>query len=117
MLRSLSFAALIAVTAAPHLRAQQTAAPHDSLRGAVRTVDTRARTLEVITGVGYAVRVVRLDVPADVPIIASGVATLALADLKPGDLVAASYGTRAGKFVAYGIRRAGRMETGPEPTP
>jgi len=42
--------------------------PHDSVRGSIRTVDVRTRTLEVTTGVGFALRVVRLQVPADVPI-------------------------------------------------
>jgi hypothetical protein len=91
------------------------AAAHDTVRGAVRTVDARARTLEVVTGVGLAIRLVRLDVPADVPITAAGVATLALGDLKPGDVVAVSFGIRTAKSVAYSIQRVGRMETGPEP--
>jgi len=50
------------------LPAQQPTTPHDSVRGAIRTVDVRARTLEVTTGVGFALRVVRLQVPAGVPI-------------------------------------------------
>ena len=115
MLRSLSLAALIAATiASPSLRAQQRP-PHDSIRGAVRMVDVQARTLEVVTGVGYAVRLVRLQVPAEVPIAAAGVATLRLGDLKPGDIVEASFG--GPNFVAYSIRRVGRMETGPGETP
>lgn len=113
MFRSLSLVVLIAAAASPHLRAQQTTLPHDRVRGAVRSVDTRTRTLEVITGVGYALRLVRLDVPADVPITAAGVATLTLGDLKPGDVVAVSFGSRTGKSLAYSIQRVGRMETGP----
>ena len=117
MFRYLSLAALIAATcAAPSLRAQQQPPPHDSVRGAVRTVDVRARTLEVVTGVGYALRVVRLEVPQTVPITASGMATLALSDLKPGDIVTASFGGAA-TFVAYSIRRVGRVETGPGEQP
>ena len=116
MLRSLSLAALIAATIAlPSLRAQQQPSPHDSVRGAVRTVDMGARTLEVVTGVGYAMRLVRLEVPAEVPIAAAGVATLGLGDLKPGDIVEATFG--GPNFVAYSIRRVGRMETGPGKTP
>ena len=115
MFRSLSLAALIAATfASPSLRAQQQ--PHDSVRGAVRMVDVRARTLEVVTGVGYALRVVRLEVPQNVSITASGMATLTLSDLQPGDIVAASFGGTV-NFVAYSIRRVGRMETGPGETP
>ena len=116
MFRSLSLVVLIAAAAAtPNLGAQQTPLPHDTVRGAVRTVDTRTRTLEVVTGVGYALRVVRLDVPTDVPITAAGVATLTLGDLKPGDVVAVSFGSRTGKSLAYSVQRVGRMETGPEP--
>lgn len=121
MFRSLSFALLI--SAAPPLRAQQVPPPpplpHDSIRGAVRTVDVRSRTLEVVSGVGYALRVVRLELPPDVPIAAVGVATLALGDLKPGDIVEATFGSRATptRAVVYSIRRVGRMETGTEQTP
>lgn len=123
MVRSLSLALLIA--AAPLLRGQQVppppppAAPHDSIRGAVRAVDLRSRTVEVVSGVGYALRVVRLEVPADVPIAAAGVATLTLRDLRPGDIVEASFGSRVAptKVVVYSIRRLGRMDTGPEPSP
>ena len=115
MFRSLSLAALIAATfASPSLRAQPR--PHDSVRGAVRLVDVRARTLDVVTGVGYALRVVRLEVPQNVSITASGMATLTLSDLQPGDIVAASFGGTV-NFVAYSIRRVGRMETGPGETP
>lgn len=115
MFRSLSLVVLVAAAAAsPNLRAQQPTVPHDSIRGAVQAVDTRTRTLDVVTGLGYALRVVRLDVPADVPITAAGVATLTLGDLKPGDVVAVSFGSRTAKSVAYSIQRVGRME-GPEP--
>ena len=121
MKRSLSLAVLLA--AASPLRAQQVPpppqVPHASIRGAVRTVDVRSRTLEVITGVGYAMRVVRLEVPAEVPIAGAGVATLALCDLQPGDIVEATFGSRTGpaRDVAYAIRRVGRMDTGPERAP
>jgi len=97
--------------------AQQVAptAPHDSVRGAIRAVDTRARTLEVTTGVGLAIRVVRLQVPATVPITdrkdAQG-APINLAALKLGDVVRVSFGSRPTGFVAYTIERIGSMEAG-----
>jgi len=97
--------------------AQQVAptAPHDSVRGAIRAVDTRARTLEVTTGVGLAIRVVRLQVPATVPITdrkdAPG-APINLAALKPGDVIRVSFGSRRTGFVAYTIERIGNMEAG-----
>lgn len=97
------------------LAAQQPAAPHDSVRGAIRAVDTRARTLEVTTGVGLALRVVRLQVPAAVPITDQNGAQSApinLAALKPGDVIRVSFGSRPTGFVAYTIERLGRMEAG-----
>jgi hypothetical protein len=94
--------------------------PHDTVRGAVRAIDVRTRTVEVSTGVGYALRVVRLQVPASVPITdrAGGENTpLKLAELKLGDVVRASFGGQAAPFVAYTIERVGRMETGAPSTP
>lgn len=81
--------------------------PAHNVQGAVRVVDVRARTLEVTTGVGMALRVVRLAVPAQLQVTASG-ATLPLARLQPGDLVRVSYGSREGAYVAYTIERLER---------
>lgn len=121
MFRSLSHAALIAAAfAASSLRAQQQPPPHDSVHGAVRAVDVRARTLEVATGVGLALRVVRLQVPAGVSITDRQDAqpdSIGLAQLKPGDVVRATFGNRPTGLVAYTIERVGRMETGVESTP
>lgn len=91
---------------------------HDSLKGAVRVVDVPGRALEVTTGVGMALRLVRLQVSADTRVTAAG-AALPLAQLQPGDVVRVSYGTRpgGGGYVAYTIERVGRMATGPERTP
>lgn len=112
----LSFLVLFA--APVPVRAQQVPPPppHDSLRGAVRVVDARARALEVTTGVGLALRVVRLQVPATVPVTARG-AALPFTQLRSGDIVRVSYGARAGGYVAYTIERVGRMATGPDGAP
>src|SRR6266481_3998615 len=102
------------------LLAQQPTTPHDSVRGAIRTVDIRARTLEVTTGVGFALRIVRLQVPAGVPITdrkAGQPASIVLAQLKPGDVVRATFGGRPTGFVAYVIERLGRITTGVDSTP
>ena len=118
----LSLASLIAplALAAQQPTAPPTAqptAPHDSVRGAIRAVDVRARTLEVTTGVGYALRVVRLQVPASVPITdrkgGQQGEPIKLAELKPGDVIRAAFGGRATGFVAYTIERVGRMESTP----
>jgi len=97
--------------------AQQVAptAPHDSVRGAIRAVDTSARTLEVTAGVGFAIRVVRLQVPPAVPITdrkGTQGAPINLAELKPGDVIRVSFGSRPTGFVAYTIERIGSMEAG-----
>jgi len=113
----LSLASLIAPLA---LAAQQPTVPHDSVRGAVRAVDVRARTLEVTTGVGFALRVVRLQVPASVPISdrkGGQGEPIKLAALKPGDVIRAVFGGRPTGFVAYTIERVGRMEAGVESRP
>ena len=94
--------------------------PHDSVRGSIRTVDVRTRTLEVTTGVGFALRVVRLQVPADVPITNKERGQgepIRLSELRPGDIIRAVFGGRATGFVAYTIERLGRMEVGVESTP
>ena len=105
---------LLSVLAAPiAARAQQL--PHDSLQGAVRVLNARARTLEVTTGVGMALQVVRLQVPSDARITTRG-AALAFSALQPGDIVRVSFGARPTGGVAYTIERVGRMATGPEPS-
>jgi len=91
--------------------AQQAPPPHDSLRGAVRTVDPRARTVAVTTGVGMALRVVQLRVPAELRVTA-GSAALPLTALQPGDIVRVSFGWRPAGLVAYTIERIGRMTDG-----
>jgi hypothetical protein len=121
----LSLAAFIAPVA---LAAQQPTPPpatrpavaHDSVRGAIRAVDVRARTLEVTTGVGFALRVVRLQVPAGVPITNQQRGQhepIRLAELKPGDVIRASFGGRPTGFVAYTIERVGRMDAGVDAKP
>lgn len=95
-------------------------APHDTVRGAIRAIDVRARTVDVTSGVGYALRVVRLQVPASTQITdqADGQPDpIGLSELKLGDVVRAVFGGPATQFVAYTIARVGRMETGVESAP
>lgn len=115
-----SLMSVLCLVAPITLAAQQPPAPHDSVRGAIRAVDVRARALEVTTGVGFALRVVRITVPAGVPITDRQDAQpklIGLAALKPGDVVRAVFGGRPSGFVAYTIERVGRMEAGVESTP
>lgn len=92
--------------------------PHDSVQGAVRVVELSSRTLEVTTGVGFALRIVRLAVPAGVPVTDEAKdAPIPLSTLKPGDIVRVLFGGPPARYIAYSIERVGRMETGPDATP
>jgi len=104
---------LLLVPVAAAAQQPPAAPPHATVQGAVRTVDPRTHTLEVTTGVGMALRVVRLTLAAETRITAGG-APLAAALLRPGDLVRVAYGARPGGFVAYTIERRGTMATGPD---
>ena len=101
-------ASLLIIAAAPSTAAlQQAPPPTHNVQGAVRTVDVRSRALEVTTGVGMALRVVRVLVPADVRVVSAG-APLPFARLQAGDLVRVSYGSRPSGYVAYTIERLER---------
>lgn len=120
---ALLFVALVVTPCATHLSAQQPnppTVPHDSVRGAIRSIDVHARTVEITTGVGYAMRVVRLQVPATAPITDRQTAqpeTIALGELKLGDVVRAQFGGQAAPFVAYTIERLGTMTAGVDSVP
>jgi len=106
----------IAIVAFCSLLTAQQPAQH-TLQGAVRVVDVRGRAIEVTTGVGFALRVLRLQVPTETRVSAAG-AALPLGLLRSGDIVRVSYGTgRGGEgYVAYTIERVGRMATGLDPS-
>src|SRR2546423_8564425 len=90
-------------------------APHDSVRGAVSAVDLKARTLDVTTGVGFALRIVRLQVPADVPITdreGGQREPMRLAELKPGVIAPPTFGGSQTGLVAYRLDRVGRSDLG-----
>ena len=64
--------------------------------------------------------VVRLQVPADVPITNKERGQgepIRLGELRPGDIIRAVFGGRATGFVAYTIERLGRMDVGVESVP
>jgi len=121
---ALLFVALVvspcAATRLPAQQPNQPVVPHDSVRGAVKTIDVHARTVEITTGVGYAMRVVRLQVPASAPITDHQKAqadTIGLSALKLGDVVRARFGGHAAPFVAYTIERLGTMTAGVDSIP
>ncbi|MGH7568345.1 MAG: hypothetical protein ACREL9_05130 [Gemmatimonadales bacterium] len=73
-------------------------------QGTVRTVETRARTLTVVTGVGLALQVVRIRLAPDSRLERAG-AALAVSDLKPGDVVRAECRLVQGALVAERIEK------------
>lgn len=78
----------------------------DILIGTVRSVDTQAGILEVLTGVGLAVRVERVRVYPTIWILVDGVVSR-LGELRPGQIVRIEYrDTVEGKV-------AGTVETVP----
>ena len=76
--------------------------PADSLTATVRVVDTRARALEVITGVGLALRLERFKVDPASEITHEG-KKAALRDLKRGQVVRIQYRTTPEGKVAQAI--------------
>jgi len=57
-------------------------------RGTVRAVEPKAGSLELITGVGFALRVARIQITAATRVASAG-ATVTLGQLVPGDIVRA----------------------------
>ena len=113
MSRTLALFAVLALLSPPAVTASQTS---DTVVAAVQRVNHRGRTIEVTTGVGLALRIVRLQVPAETPITAGG-ANLRFDLIAPGDVLRVSFGARQTGYVAYTIERIGHMSSGREPTP
>jgi len=61
-----------------------------TLTATVRSVDAQARTMEVVTGVGYALRVVKLSWTA-APTVKAAAAGAEMTQIKRGDLVRVEY--------------------------
>lgn len=125
---SLLFVALFLTPLAAVAAQQPTAPPappapsvaHDTVRGAIRAIDVSARTVDITSGVGFALHVVQLRVPTSVPITdrESGQGeAIRLGELRLGDVVRASFGGQGSPFVAYTIERVGRMVTGVDTLP
>ena len=113
MQRTIRTAALTAillvplVTSAPaDWRVHNSAQPAASytFQGTVRAVDARTGTIELITGVGMSLRVVRMTMAPTTRLIAAG-ATPRLADLKPGDVVRAEGRRTAAGLVADRVEK------------
>jgi hypothetical protein len=92
--RSIHFSLTLGFTA--FLLATTSAAPPPSatLTATVQSIDAQGRTLQVVTGVGYALRVVRLSWK-EAPAVKAAATGAGMAQLKPGDLVRVEYAKAA----------------------
>ena len=69
----------------------QPAAANASVIGTVRAVDTKSRTIEIVTGVGYATRTLRLQIAEDGTIVVPGAAAAQLTSFVPGTVARIEY--------------------------
>jgi hypothetical protein len=83
----------------------------DSLTATVAAVDNGAQILEVITGVGHALAVVRLEVPPACRIMVAGT-TRQLGDLRRGDIVDIRYRRIGRRNVADSIETIAPVRRG-----
>jgi len=79
-------------------------APSYTYQGTVRAVNARAGTLDLITGVGMSLRVVRMTTAPTTRLVAAGAASR-LDDLKPGDVVRAECRRTAAGLVADRVEK------------
>jgi hypothetical protein len=85
-----------------------------TLTGTVRSYDARARTLELIAGVGMRLRVVRISCPHGTPVKAEGAAA-GVSRLKPGDVVRVDYARTPKENVAKSVEILPPPEPGSAP--
>ncbi len=81
---------------------QAPSAETPSMTATVGAVDTKARTLEMITGVGHALRLVRMQVEPTCHILVAG-APSQLGDLKRGNIILIQYRRTAERNLAEHI--------------
>ena len=80
------------------------AAPSYTYQGTVRAFNARTGALELVTGVGMSLRVVRMATAPTTQVVAAGT-TPRLADLKPGDVVRAECRRTAAGLVADRVEK------------
>jgi len=90
--------------------APQPAAPY-TYQGTVHSVQAKTGTLELITGVGHALRLVQIRVPTGLQVAGTaGGASLGVRGVKPGDVVRVVCHRAGGSLVADKVEKL-------EPTP
>ncbi|HMH83248.1 MAG TPA: hypothetical protein VK531_10285 [Gemmatimonadales bacterium] len=113
MRRNIRVAALTTILLVPLIvsapagwRAVGSAQPAASytFQGTVRAINARTGTLELVTGVGMSLRLVRMTTAATTRLVATG-AALRVGDLKPGDVVRAECRRTAAGLVADRIEK------------
>ena len=77
--------------ASPAAATPPAAAPSATLTATVQSVDAQTRTLQVVTGVGYALRVVKLSWKATSPTVKTAAPGASMDQVKAGDLVRVEY--------------------------
>ncbi len=102
---------VFSATLSPLQSSQSPSTSANSLTATVAAVDTKARMLEVITGVGHALQVVRMQVPPACKITVAG-ATGQFGDLKRGNIVRMQYRKTAERNVAESIETIRLTPTG-----
>jgi predicted methyltransferase len=101
----------------PLLRQEQPgAAAQYEYRGTVQAVQPQAASLSVITGVGFALRLVHIRTMPATYIVSDGAAAV-FADIKPGDIVRAKCHMTDAGLVADTLQRIGAMAPAPERRP
>ena len=107
----ISLLAGTACTIVPSPRPSRAAAAPDTLTATCHAVDLKARTLAVVTGVGFALREERFRVDPGCEIRVRG-ASAQLPDLKPGEIVRIRYRRQADGNVAESIECLHAAEPG-----
>ena len=107
--------AITGVLAGPLAGVAQHAAPQPAAaytyQGTVHSVQAKTGTLELITGVGHALRLVQMSVPSGVRVAGTtGGASLGVRGVKPGDVVRVVCHRAGGSLVADKVEKL-------EPTP
>ena len=103
--------AIFLAAAAPDRAFAAPAAIQDTLVGTVRVVNYDTNTVEVLTGVGFAIRVEHVRVEPDVPVSVEG-REAPLADLRSGQIVRIVYTQTPDGKVAASLEVIARPDAG-----
>jgi hypothetical protein len=104
----LGLVSCVTAASAPQTSKSSTVTPGgaQTVTATVRSVDASARTVDLLTGVGHALRVVRVSVAEDCQIRVKAAAA-GLRDIKPGVICRVQFRKTAGRNVAERIEVQG----------